>query len=120
MDTNVPHFTQQTDSEPLLCPICRHEVIPVDASESDDPDAIQPCEHVVLQHLWGEDPDRMDPAIRKWWDSVSAKREQLEEARESQEVIYRECPLLEYLVEHVTAGAGPMPEFVASFGFRTK
>ena len=120
MDPIVPHFTQQTDSEPLLCPICQHEILPAESSESDDPDAIKPCEHVVLMQPWGYEQDDVDPAIRKWWDSVSAKREQLEEARESQEVIYRECPLLEYLVEHVTAGAGPMPEFVASFGFRTK
>ena len=116
MASITPQLNHQSDDEPLLCPICQHEVIPADASESDDPDAIKPCAHVVLQHLWGYDPDLTDPAIQKWWDSVTAEREQLEEKGESQETIYRQCPHIEYLIEHMSAG--PMLEFVASFGFR--
>ena len=118
MASNIPKLKKQGDDEPLLCPICQHVVIPADASESDDPDAIKPCEHVVLQHLWGYDPDEIDYAIKKWWDFVTAEREQLEEKGESQETIYRQCPHIEYLIEHMSAEAGPMSEFVASFGFR--
>ena len=115
--SNTPTLQQQTDAEPLLCPFCQQEVVPADSSESDDPDAIKICEHVVLQHLWGYDPEKIDPLIKKWWDSESEKRSILEDNDESEETIYRECPYIEFLFERITDEAGPMPQFVASFGF---
>ena len=112
-----PTLHEQGDEKPLVCPICNHEVIPENASESDDQDAIRLCEHAVLQHLWGgHDPDETTPEISAWWDSMETRRVELDDDCDAPETIYRECPYIDHLVEHTMCS--PLKDFTASFGFR--
>jgi hypothetical protein len=111
---SVPLLNEQGDETPLVCPICQHEVIPANASEAEDA-AISTCKHVVLQHLWDCDPDISVPEIAAWWKSMEAKRVELEDADVRPETIYRECPCIDYLIEHTMWSPGR--EFKATFGF---
>jgi hypothetical protein len=110
-------FKEQGDDIPLVCPICRHEVMPANVSEAEDAE-ISVCKHVILQHLWGGDPDISIPEITAWWKSLEAKRVELEEADVRPETLYRECPHIDYLVEHATWSPGR--DFTASFGFKNR
>jgi hypothetical protein len=116
LKSNIPDppLREQGDEIPLVCPICQHEVIPANASEAEDA-VISTCKHVVLQHLWGCDPDISIPEITAWWKSMEAKKLKLEEAGDSPETIYRECPCIDYLIEHTMWSPGR--DFTATFGF---
>lgn len=116
-NSSVPSFKEQGDEIPLVCPVCRHEVIPANASEAEDA-AISTCKHVVLQHLWGFDPDISTPDVRAWWESMAARRLKLEEGDGEPETLYRECPCLDHVVEY-RMWWSPGTNRTATFGFKS-
>jgi hypothetical protein len=98
----------------VICPYCKTIVIPADAAEAET-EVINPCKHVVLQHLWGSDDADIHSAEIKSWRIEASKRHDYDEASEA---IYRVCPFIDYLIEHTLVGGGPCPDFTVSIGFR--
>jgi hypothetical protein len=115
-DTSSPILLESVDEE-LKCPFCQTVIVPHDVSNAVD-FVMGTCKHLVLNHLWGHDPDYQDLRIAEWWKGEETEMQDWATDEEGAEKIYRSCPLLDVLVEYRLSGGGPMSGFVASFGFR--